>query len=83
MIYSLQYHSIQIDFRIAECQRLWIIILERKTKKNADHPTGWYPMEAERMSIMAENNGMVTILKTGSRITSEITTLERNPAAIF
>jgi hypothetical protein len=33
--------------------------------------------------IMLEKNEMVTILHSGSLITSEITALERNPAAIF
>jgi hypothetical protein len=33
--------------------------------------------------IMPENNEMVTMLQTASSVTSEITTLERNPAADF
>ncbi len=32
---------------------------------------------------MPENDEMVTMLQTGSSVTSEITTLERNPAADF
>jgi hypothetical protein len=33
--------------------------------------------------IMMKNYGMVTILRTGSLVTTERTTLERNPADIF
>jgi hypothetical protein len=33
--------------------------------------------------IMPENDEMVTMLQTASSVTSEITTLERNPAADF
>ncbi|MFZ0532233.1 MAG: hypothetical protein WAM09_03560 [Anaerolineales bacterium] len=32
---------------------------------------------------MPENDEMVTMLQTASSVTSEITTLERNPAADF